>query len=101
MSEEIGTFEALTQATPANHSLPDRARDPCSPAHNAVEVGCLIQPPGGTILLLMLEALTAYIGPAAGVATSVCWTGTSLFFTAAGRRLGPTLVNAFRIAFAA
>ena len=48
----------------------------------------------------MLEALTVYIGPAAGVATSVCWTGTSLFFTAAGRRLGPTLVNAFRIAFA-
>ncbi len=48
----------------------------------------------------MLEALSVYVGPAAGVATSVCWTGTSLFFTAAGRRLGPTLVNAFRIAFA-
>ena len=28
------------------------------------------------------------------------WTGTSLFFTLAGRRIGPTVVNAFRIGLA-
>jgi drug/metabolite transporter (DMT)-like permease len=41
-----------------------------------------------------------YVGPAAGLFTSVLWTGTSLFFTAAGRRIGPTAVNAFRIGLA-
>jgi len=41
-----------------------------------------------------------YVGPAAGLFTSVLWTGTSLLFTAAGRRIGPTVVNAFRIALA-
>ena len=48
----------------------------------------------------MLQELTAYIGPAAGVATSLLWTTTSLFFTAAGRRIGPTTVNGTRIALA-
>jgi drug/metabolite transporter (DMT)-like permease len=41
-----------------------------------------------------------YVGPAAGIATSALWTGTSLFFTAAARRVGPTAVNAARIALA-
>ncbi len=48
----------------------------------------------------MPHDLTAYIGPAAGVATSLLWTTTSLFFTAAGRRIGPTTVNGTRIALA-
>jgi drug/metabolite transporter (DMT)-like permease len=48
----------------------------------------------------MLESLSPYVGPTAGIATSLLWTGTSLLFTAAGRRLGPTLVNASRIALA-
>ncbi len=42
----------------------------------------------------------AYVGSAAGIATSLLWTATSLLFTAAGRRLGPTVVNATRILFA-
>ncbi len=41
-----------------------------------------------------------YVGPVAGLLTSVLWTGTSLVFTAAGRRIGPTVVNAFRIGLA-
>ncbi len=41
-----------------------------------------------------------YIGPAAGVATSMLWTATSLLFTAAAKRLGTTLVNVFRITLA-
>ena len=45
-------------------------------------------------------ALDAYIGPMAGVATSMLWTATSLFFTAAGKRIGPTVVNAGRILLA-
>jgi len=48
----------------------------------------------------MLDNLNAYVGPAAGVATSALWTATSLLFTAAGRRIGPTTVNAARIALA-
>jgi drug/metabolite transporter (DMT)-like permease len=44
--------------------------------------------------------LDAYVGSAAGVATSLLWTATSLLFTAAGKRLGPTVVNATRITFA-
>lgn len=39
----------------------------------------------------------AYTGQAAGVATSILWTATSLFFAAAGRRIGPTAVNATRL----
>lgn len=41
--------------------------------------------------------LALYYGPAAGVATSILWTATSLLFTAAGRRIGATLVNSLRI----
>lgn len=48
----------------------------------------------------MLTAPSAYIGHAAGLTTSLLWTMTSLFFTAAGKRIGPTAVNASRIAFA-
>lgn len=48
----------------------------------------------------MVEELSAHAGQAAGVATSMLWTATSLLFTAAGRRLGPTVVNASRIGFA-
>jgi drug/metabolite transporter (DMT)-like permease len=44
--------------------------------------------------------LESHIGHFAGLATSVLWTATSLFFTAAGRRLGPTAVNALRIVLA-
>jgi drug/metabolite transporter (DMT)-like permease len=42
----------------------------------------------------------AFVGHAAGLATSCLWTGTSLAFTAASRRIGPTAVNAARIALA-
>ncbi len=41
-----------------------------------------------------------YTGHVAGLATSVLWTGTSVFFTAASRRLGPVAVNVFRIMLA-
>jgi len=47
--------------------------------------------------LLMLTWIQPFIGQAAGVATSLLWTATSLFFTAAARRIGPTLVNTSRI----
>lgn len=40
------------------------------------------------------------IGPLAGLATSFLWVLTSLFFTAAGRRIGSTWVNATRLALA-
>jgi drug/metabolite transporter (DMT)-like permease len=45
----------------------------------------------------MLVIPEAYVGHAAGLLTSVLWTGTALCFTAAGRRLGATIVNASRI----
>jgi drug/metabolite transporter (DMT)-like permease len=41
-----------------------------------------------------------YVGYAAGLSVSVLWTATSLFFTAAGQRLGATVVNAVRILLA-
>lgn len=37
------------------------------------------------------------LGPAAGVATSLLWTFTALFFAAAGKRIGATQVNSLRI----
>lgn len=40
------------------------------------------------------------IGPGAGIATSVLWAATSVFFTLAGRRIGATKVNALRLAVA-
>ncbi|MCP4592077.1 MAG: DMT family transporter [bacterium] len=48
----------------------------------------------------MFEGIDPYFGPAAGVATSILWTATSLFFTSAGRRIGPTAVNGLRILLA-
>ncbi len=44
--------------------------------------------------------LHAYVGQLAGVGASVLWTATTLFFTAAAKRVGTTVVNATRIAFA-
>ncbi|MFH1110740.1 MAG: DMT family transporter [Planctomycetota bacterium] len=44
--------------------------------------------------------LHAYVGQLAGVGASLLWTVTTLFFTAAGRHLGATAVNATRISFA-
>lgn len=38
-----------------------------------------------------------YVGPAAGIATSILWTATSLFFTASGRRIGSAILNPYRI----
>lgn len=40
------------------------------------------------------------LGPSAAVLTSLLWVLTSLFFTAAGRRIPVTVVNTVRIAFA-
>ena len=48
----------------------------------------------------MPEFLAEVVGPLAGVTTSVLWSFTALFFTAAGRRIGPARVNATRIIFA-
>jgi drug/metabolite transporter (DMT)-like permease len=48
----------------------------------------------------MLAVPSVYVGHCAGLATSVLWTMTSLFFTAAGKRIGPTVVNASRICVA-
>jgi len=44
--------------------------------------------------------LHAYVGQLAGVGASLLWTITTLFFTAAGKRVGVTVVNATRISFA-
>ncbi|MCP3906330.1 MAG: DMT family transporter [Planctomycetes bacterium] len=41
-----------------------------------------------------------FLGPIAGIVTSVLWTMTSIFFSVAGRRIGSTVVNATRIALA-
>ena len=40
------------------------------------------------------------LGEAAAVTTSTLWTGNSILFTAAGKRIGPISVNAIRIAIA-
>ena len=48
----------------------------------------------------MITSFDEYVGPAAGVATAMLWTLTTVFFTEAGRRIGPTFVNAFRILLA-
>lgn len=42
----------------------------------------------------------ASLGYLAGVATALFWTATSLFFTAAARRMGVTVLNTVRIGFA-
>ncbi|MEP0847201.1 MAG: DMT family transporter [Phycisphaerae bacterium] len=48
----------------------------------------------------MGEISDATLGAAAGITVSVCWTFTSLFFSAASRRVGPLAVNAYRIVLA-
>lgn len=41
-----------------------------------------------------------YLGHTVGIATSVLWVATSLFFTSGGRRIGSTAVNTFRMVVA-
>ncbi len=48
----------------------------------------------------MIEISDTHVGYAAGLSVSVLWTATSLFFTAAGQRIGATATNAVRIALA-
>lgn len=43
------------------------------------------------------EGMNILIGQAAGIVTSMFWVATSIFFTSAGRRIGPTNVNTIRI----
>ena len=49
------------------------------------------------MLILMVDFLGTYAGQAAGLATSVLWTFTSIFFTSASKRLGATILNSYRI----
>jgi len=44
--------------------------------------------------------LTPYLGHFAALATSLCWSVTSLFFTDAGQRVGPPVVNRVRLLLA-
>lgn len=48
----------------------------------------------------MWELIASHKGQLAALSTALLWTGTAIFFTAAGRRLGTTVVNASRIAVA-
>ncbi len=50
--------------------------------------------------ILMVIDWSTYVGQAAGIGTSLGWTGTSLFFAAAGRRIGTTNVNTYRLVLA-
>ncbi len=45
--------------------------------------------------------MAAYIGELAGLATSLMWTGTSTFFTLAGRKIGSVVLNRIRLLLAA
>jgi len=45
--------------------------------------------------------LAAYIGELAGLATSILWSGTSTFFTLAGRKIGSLVLNRIRLVMAA
>jgi len=49
---------------------------------------------------MQLDWFHAYAGHLAAVGTSLLWTVTTLFFAAAGKRVGATVVNATRICFA-
>ncbi len=49
---------------------------------------------------IMWEAMASHKGQLAALATAMLWTGTAIFFTVAGKRLGTTVVNASRIAIA-
>jgi len=42
----------------------------------------------------------SYLGELAGLATSVCWSFTSVFFTLSGRRVGSAVVNRVRLLMA-
>ena len=44
--------------------------------------------------------MSAYLGQIAGLATSVCWSFTSIFFTLSGRIVGSPVVNRTRLVFA-
>jgi drug/metabolite transporter (DMT)-like permease len=44
--------------------------------------------------------MTDYIGEIAALLTSICFTATSTFFTLAGRRVGPLVVNRMRLIIA-
>ncbi|MHC4696975.1 MAG: DMT family transporter [Planctomycetota bacterium] len=48
----------------------------------------------------MIESLDNYVGPVAGITTSVLFAGTALLFAGAARRLGTVMVNAVRLALA-
>lgn len=45
--------------------------------------------------------MAAYIGELAGLATSIMWSGTSTFFTLAGRKIGSVVLNRIRLVLAA
>lgn len=53
-----------------------------------------------SVLAAIAFEWSAYVGQAAGIGTSLGWTGTSLFFSEAGRRIGTTNVNAYRLVLA-
>ena len=40
------------------------------------------------------------MGAIAALMTSVCWAGSSIFFTLGGKEVGSVMVNRIRIAFA-
>jgi drug/metabolite transporter (DMT)-like permease len=48
----------------------------------------------------MGDSFNPYLGPAAGVATSVLWSFTAISFSAASRRIGASTVNTTRIGLA-
>lgn len=48
----------------------------------------------------MTDSLIPYLGPAAGVATSILWSFTAISFSAASQRIGATAVNTTRIGLA-
>ena len=41
-----------------------------------------------------------YYGELAGLGTAICWTATSMFFEAAGKRIGSLSVNLIRLVIA-
>ncbi|RIK34721.1 MAG: EamA family transporter, partial [Chloroflexi bacterium] len=44
--------------------------------------------------------MDSYLGELAGLATSVCWSFTSVFFTLSGRQVGSAVVNRVRLLMA-
>lgn len=53
-----------------------------------------------TILQQLFEYMEQYYGEIAGVATAFCWTATSMFFEAAGKKIGSLSVNLIRLLIA-